>query len=221
VVGLKFDGVEVFWLGHDCFKLKFEDLVVYTDPFELKEGEPADLILVSHEHFDHCDLDSIRVISKDGTEIVGSEGAVRKIGKGKALEEGEEIEVKGVKIKAVPAYNVNKFRAPGQPFHPRGLGVGFVFELGGLKFYHAGDTDAVPEMSALAEENVDVAMLPISGVYVMTEEEALNAVGMIKPKKVIPMHYGSLEGVGGDPERFKELVEQKFEGIEVVIPSKS
>jgi len=200
-------GLQIEWLGHDSFKIKGKEIVIYTDPFKISSGEKADLILVSHEHFDHCDPGSISALSKEGTEIVGSKGAIDKLGRGKALAPGEKITVKGVEVKAVPAYNINKFRAPGEPFHPpQSKMCGFVFVVDGVKLYHAGDTDNIPEMKELEKEHIDIAMLPISGTYVMTEEEAAEAVKAIKPKIVIPMHYGTLEGIGGDPEKFKNLV---------------
>lgn len=216
---MKFKDLQISWLGHDTFKIKGKEIVVYTDPFKVSEGEKADLILVSHEHFDHCDLDSIKVLTGEYTEIVGSKGAIEKIGRGKALAPGEKISVKGVEIKAVQAYNVNKFRAPGVPFHPKGLGVGFIFVIDGVKLYHAGDTDYIPEMNKLVEEKIDIAFLPISGTYVMTEEEAAEAVKAIKPKIAIPMHYGTLKGIGGDPEKFKKLVESEVKETEVKILS--
>lgn len=209
---MEIKNLNIIRINHDTFKLKGKEVIVYTDPFKVSGEEKADLILISHEHFDHCDPASITALSKEDTEIIGSEGAIRKLGRGKALLPGEEIEVKGVKIKAVKAYNVNKFKAPGVPFHsPEEKMCGFVFIVDGVKLYHAGDTDNIAEMAELAKENIDIAFLPISGVYVMTEEEAAEAVKAIKPKIAIPMHYGALEGVGGDTEKFKQFVGEAAE----------
>lgn len=196
------DNLEITWISHASFKIKrlnskiYPEFVIYLDPYNISFGEKADLILITHDHFDHKDEKSIQVLSKDKTEIL--------IG-GENIKEGEEREIKEIKIKAVPAYNLTK------PFHPRAKGVGFVLEIDGKKIYHTGDTDKIPEMAELGE--IDLALLPIGGTYTMNEEEAAEAVKIIKPKKVIPMHYGSLSETPGDPEKFKELVGRKAEVI--------
>ena len=118
---------------------------------------------------------------------------------------GDEIEIEGIRIKAVPSYNI------GKPFHPKGKGVGYVIEMDGKKIYHAGDTDAIPEMR---EIEVDIALLPIGGTYTMDDIEASEAVkNLIKTKVVIPMHYNYLEGLEKDPNRFKELVGDSAEVV--------
>jgi L-ascorbate metabolism protein UlaG (beta-lactamase superfamily) len=123
----------------------------------------------------------------------------------RVVKPGDRAEVQGVAIEAVSAYNTSKFRSPGKPFHPQGDGkVGFVIGLGGIRIYHAGDTDEIPEMSAVT--GVDVALLPVSGTYVMTAAEAVKACNAIRPKLAIPMHYGSIVGAVADAEAFKESV---------------
>jgi L-ascorbate metabolism protein UlaG (beta-lactamase superfamily) len=184
-----FNNLKITWLNHASFKIKNQGMVIYLDPFKISFGEKADLILVTHDHFDHYDERSIEILKKEETEIL--------IG-GKNIKEGEEKEVNGVKIKAVPAYNLVK------PFHPRGKGVGYLIEIEGKKIYHAGDTDRIPEMAELGE--IDLALLPIGGTYTMNEVEAAEAVKLFSPQKVIPMHYGTLSETMGDPEKFKELV---------------
>jgi len=196
------DNLEITWLGHASFKIKTPQSIIYIDPYNVVGGEKADLILVTHGHHDHKDEKSIGVLSTSETEIL--------VG-GESVREGEKKEIKGVKIKTVPAYNVNKFRAPGNPYHPRGTGVGFIIEAAGQKIYHAGDTDKIPEMANLGE--IDLALLPIGGTYTMDEEEAAEAVKTIKPKRVIPMHYGTLAETPGQPEKFKELVGDTSEVI--------
>ncbi len=208
--GLRIGEVSIDWLGHSAFRVKGAGLTVYLDPYQLPRGlEPADLILVTHEHFDHCSPQDLAVLRKDGTKVVAPAIAASCASRGGEVLEispGSALEVLGARVRGVPAYNINKFRSPGRVFHPREDGrVGFVLEVGGVKIYHAGDTDNIPEMAELAGLGIDVALLPVSGVYVMTPEEAAEAVKMIKPRMAVPMHYGSIVGSLQEAERFKEL----------------
>jgi L-ascorbate metabolism protein UlaG (beta-lactamase superfamily) len=193
----------IHWLGHDSFRIDGDGLVIYLDPYKLKEGPKADLILISHDHQDHASPADVAKIQKPDTVIVTSAKAAEKLtGEIKTVKPGDELTVKGVKIKAIPAYNVNKFRSPGVPFHPKEAGhVGYVITVKGVQIYHTGDADFIPEMKGLAP---DVALLPVSGTYVMTAEEAVEAAAAIRPKVAIPMHVG--EGIGSlaDVQRFKE-----------------
>jgi L-ascorbate metabolism protein UlaG (beta-lactamase superfamily) len=202
-----YKGVEVHWLGHDSFVLCGSRTVI-LDPFKAKGNYVADVLLVSHEHFDHLSEDDIRKFSNDSTTIVAPrvcEPQLRAFKMQKVLvDPGTKTQVKGVGIEAIPAYNITKFRSPGKVFHPREDGrVGYILTLDGVKFYHAGDTDAIPEMKAL---EVDVAFIPVSGTYVMTADEAAGAVKSMMTKVAIPMHYESIVGSKEDAERFKELV---------------
>jgi L-ascorbate metabolism protein UlaG (beta-lactamase superfamily) len=193
----------IHWLGHDSFRIDGEGVVIYLDPYKLKEGPKADLILITHDHQDHASPADVAKIQKPDTVIVTSAKAAEKLtGEIKTVKPGDELTVKGVRIKAVPAYNVNKFRSPGVPFHPKEAGhVGYVITVKGARIYHTGDLDFIPEMKGLAP---DVALLPVSGTYVMTAEEAVEAAAAIRPKVAIPMHVG--EGIGSlaDAQRFKE-----------------
>ena len=193
----------IHWLGHDSFRIDGEGLVIYLDPYKLKEGPKADLILITHDHQDHASPADVAKIQKPDTVIVTIAKAAEKFtGEIKTVKPGDELTVKGVKIKAVPAYNVNKFRSPGVPFHPKEAGhVGYVLTVKGVRIYHTGDSDFIPEMKGLAP---DVALLPVSGTYVMTAEEAVEAAAAIHPKVAVPMHVG--EGIGSlaDAQRFKE-----------------
>ena len=118
------------------------------------------------------------------------------------LAPGESADVSGVQVTAVPAYNVDKFRAPGAPYHPREAGgVGFVVSLDGVRYYHAGDTDAVPEM---ADVHCEVALLPVGGKFTMTAEEAAGACELIDAAAAVPMHYGEIIGDVRDAERFRD-----------------
>ena len=126
----------------------------------------------------------------------------------KTMKEGDEIIEKGIKIKAVPAYNIEK------NFHPKGSGIGFIVEIEGTRIYHAGDTDLIPEMSNI---KTDIALLPIGGTYTMNEEEGARAALKIKPKIAIPMHYGYISGTFAEPNRFKELIQEENPAIRVEI----
>jgi L-ascorbate metabolism protein UlaG (beta-lactamase superfamily) len=193
---------DIHWLGHDSFRIDGDGVAIYVDPYRLKGGPKADLILITHEHFDHVSPADVGPLQKPDTVIVTIPAAAAKLsGRIQTVGPGDELTVKGVGIKAVPAYNVNKFRSPGVPFHPKEAGhVGYLISVKGIRIYHAGDSDFIPEMKGLAP---DVALLPVSGIYAMTAEEAVEAAAAINPKVAVPMHVG--EGIGSlaDAERFK------------------
>jgi len=218
VSGLSFtwQGVTLRWLGHAGFQVEDEGLVIYLDPYLLPEKpEKADIILVTHGHFDHCDVEKINLLLKNDTTIVAPPSCASKLG-GDVVEvkPGDSLNVRGVPVEAVDAYNVDKFASPGKPYHPRGEGVGYILTLGGVRVYHAGDTDAIPEMEGL---KVDIALLPIGGTYTMDESEAASAVAVLQPKFVVPMHYNTLDQTRADPQVFKRLVEEKAPGVQVKI----
>jgi len=214
----RFDDVEISWLGHAAFLITHEDTRYYLDPFKIKPRGAADAVLITHEHFDHLSIEDLRKIVKPETEIVAPESCkenLRAFGMGivRLVKPGESLEVKNAKIETIPAYNINKFRAPGVVYHPKEQGgVGYIIEVGGIRIYHAGDTDFIPEMKNL---KVDVALVPVSGTFVMTAEEAADAVNTFKPKVAIPMHFGSIVGSRSDAETFKKLAE-----VDVVILEK-
>ncbi len=203
-----YQGVKISWLGHDSFRIKNGKTVI-IDPFKIRPiPDKADVLLISHEHFDHLSLDDIKSVSTDKTTIVTIPACKReltnlKVKEVKAVKPGDKVSVGDVSVELVPAYNLNKFREPGKPFHPKADGkVGFIVSIKGVRIYHAGDTDAIPEMKNI---KTDVALIPVSGTYVMTPEEAAEAASMIKPKLAIPMHYGAIVGSEKDAERFKQL----------------
>ncbi|WP_027719316.1 MBL fold metallo-hydrolase [Desulfovirgula thermocuniculi] len=205
-MSLLVEGVEVIWLGHASFLLKGGGKTVATDPYNLKSvPAKADLVLVSHDHFDHCDVPSVRLVAGADAMLLAPSNAVGKLqglGTFREVKPGDEVAVKGLRIKVVPAYNV---RAERQNFHPRTYGgVGYLLELAGKIIYHPGDTDVIPEMDSLGK--VDIALLPVSGVYVMDAEEAAEAVRRIKPAHAVPMHYGAgVAGTRDDAEKFARL----------------
>ncbi|MBS7655253.1 MBL fold metallo-hydrolase [Candidatus Bathyarchaeota archaeon] len=209
----EYKGVKISWLGHDCFKIK-NDKTIYIDPFNIKEGEKADVIFVTHEHYDHCSPKDIKKILTLKTIVVAPESCKSQLSgmKTKFVKSGDKIVVEGVEVEVIPAYNINKFRAPGEVFHPKEEGkVGYVITLSEVKIYHAGDTDLIQEMKNI---QVDIALLPVSGTYVMTAEEAAEATKMLKAELAIPMHYGSIVGSGKDAEKFKKIASCKVEILE-------
>ena len=204
----EYHGVKLTWLGHDGFRIQ-DGKVVYIDPYQIEGGPRADIVLVSHEHSDHCSVDDLNKIVGPQTVVVAhaqSKGELSKlkVKEVKILRPGDKITVEDVGIEAVPAYNVNKFREPGKVFHPKEDGkVGYVLTVKGVRIYHAGDTDHIPEMKGI---RADVALLPVSGTYVMTVQEAAEAVVSINPKVVVPMHYGAIVGSRKDAETLQTLV---------------
>lgn len=195
--------LEIEWLGHDGFRLR-DDKIVYIDPWQIGPGPKADLILVTHDHFDHCSPEDIAKISTPNTIIVAALNAVSRLrGNVRGVKAGDRLKEQDIGIEVVAAYNVNKFRSPGVPFHPKEYGgVGYIIEMAGERIYHTGDSDLIPEMDAV---QCTVALLPVSGLYVMTAEEAAQAAQRLKPKMAIPMHYGAIAGSAVDAQRLKEL----------------
>jgi len=205
----EYHGLKISWLGHDGFKIK-NSKTIYIDPYAMQAGEKADIILITHEHFDHCSPGVIKKIVTSNTTIVTTALVKRqlsgtKVREIRAVKPREKILVDDISVETVPAYNLNKFRSPGEPFHGRQEEMlGFIVTINGVRVYHAGDTDSILEMEGL---NVDIACLPVSGTYVMTAEEAAEAARRIKPKIAIPMHYGSIVGDERDAQRFKKLAD--------------
>jgi L-ascorbate metabolism protein UlaG (beta-lactamase superfamily) len=201
---------KIVWLGHDCFRVDSAK-TIYFDPYQISGGPKADLILISHDHFDHCSPEDVASIQQPSTIIITEKVAAKKLkGKVRILKPGDVIEIDEVKVEAVPSYNVDK------DFHPKKNGwLGFIVEVEGVRVYHAGDTDFIPEMKNF---RVDIALLPVSGTYVMTVDQAIKAALAIKPKIAIPMHYGAIVGDAKDAEKFKKELEGK---VEVLILEKS
>ncbi len=211
-----YHGVKLTWLGHDGFRIQ-NGQVIYIDPFQIKGGPKADIVLVSHEHFDHCNVDDLKKIVGPSTTIVAHAQSKSELSKLSAKEvkivkPGDKVNLGDIGIEAVPAYNVNKFREPGKVFHPKEDGkLGFILTVKGVRIYHAGDTDHIPEMKNI---RADIALLPVSGTYVMTVQETAEAVATLNPKVVIPMHYGAIVGSRQDAETLQKLVKAEVKILE-------
>ena len=185
--------VDIHWLGHDSFRIEADDRIIYIDPWQLAETPEADLILITHDHGDHCSPEDVaRIQGKETVIVTCSAAAAQLSGNIHLMAPNDSGVVRGVAIEAIPAYNINKFRSPGVPFHPREAGyLGFIVTVGGRRIYHPGDADFIPEMRDLS---VDIALLPVSGRFVMTADEAIEAASAIDPQVAIPMHVG--RGIG-------------------------
>ena len=202
---LDYKGIRFDWTGHDGFRIAAGGKVIYIDPYQLQSAKnDADIVLISHNHFDHLDMNDLGKVVSKKTAIVAAKECVDQLKplglEVKPVSPGDRTDVQGVQVEAVRAYNTNK------TFHPKADNkVGFVLTLNGMRVYHTGDTDDIPEFS---DVKPDIALVPVSGTYVMTADEAAKAVNeRIKPKMLaIPMHYAAIVGSEKDAERFRDLV---------------
>ncbi len=204
--------VDMHFVGHGSLMFRINDFVIHVDPVRTSGSydnlPKADLILVTHEHYDHLDPELISDLRKPGTIMLCSEKAAAKIPWAQAMKAGDRNVVRNVTIEAVPAYNIVNVRAPGQPFHPKGSGIGFILTIGEKKIYVAGDTENTPEMKALT--GIDIAFLPMNLPYTMTPEMVADAARAFKPKILYPYHYGDT-----NPQKLVDLL--KNTDIEVRI----
>jgi L-ascorbate metabolism protein UlaG (beta-lactamase superfamily) len=213
---IEYEGIKFQWLGHDGFLITSRSgKKICIDPYGVSgDFEQADIVISTHQHGDHCSLADIQKFSYSETEIIGiplSKDVFEQIECKEIhyVKPGDKVTSHGLSIEIVPAYNINKFRSPGVPFHPKeDQHIGVIIDLEGGRVYHTGDTDHIPEM---ADFVVDVALLPVSGTYVMTAEEAIEAAHMLNPKLVIPMHFGKIVGDRSMAEKFKNGVNYKVE----------
>ena len=223
---MKVGNVEIKWLGHDGFLIKNLDTGknIYIDPYNIVENlEKADLILITHGHYDHCSVADIEKIIKEGTKIVATADCQSKITKFnmpiklEIVEPNQELDLGSIKVLTVPAYNVDKH------FHSKDEHwVGYLIKINDVVIYHAGDCDVMPEMQRLTGYQQPgkefVALLPVSGRFVMNSEEAVEAAKILKPTLAVPMHFGSIVGVEEDAQEFVDFC--KEEGINAKILKK-
>jgi len=188
---------KIKWLGHASFRIDGEKAVVYIDPWKLKKSVPADLVLITHSHYDHLSEDDVRKIRKPTTIIVGPADCRGRFGDAfKEISAGGSLTLGDVVVEAVPAYNTDK------DFHPkRSNWIGYIVTVDGVRIYHAGDTDVIPEMSGI---KTDVVLLPVGGTYTMTVPQAVQAASKINPKVAVPMHCGDIVGTLDDRPAFRK-----------------
>lgn len=184
--------IELHFIGHGSLMFKVNGTVIHVDPVRSSGNydflPQADIILVTHEHSDHLDADLIGKLRKKGTLVFCNRKTTGTISWGMVMKPGDRQEVKDIVIEAVEAYNIVNERAKGQPFHPKGEGVGYILSIGGKKIYVAGDTENTPEMKAL--KNIDIAFLPMNLPFTMTPEMVADAALAFRPSILYPYHYG-------------------------------
>ena len=199
------------FLGHATFRINGAK-IIYFDPYQLQSAKPADVILITHSHFDHLSIDDVKKIARKDTVIICSKDCVEEVtplvNQVIGVDPFEHSEVGEISVESVPAYNIDK------AFHPKENNWnGYIVAMGGSGFYHSGDTDKIPEMKDI---QTDVAFLPVGGTYTMDYREAAEAALLIDPRYAIPMHYGSIVGSENDAKKFVELVGSRG----VIIPPK-
>ncbi|MCL5408424.1 MAG: MBL fold metallo-hydrolase [Candidatus Omnitrophica bacterium] len=203
------DITNIKWLGHASFRIEGPK-VIYIDPFKINPAISADIILITHSHFDHFSPEDINKIKTADTFLIAPKDCQInwKTEKRIVLIPDEKIDIEGIKIHAVSAYNTNK------KFHPKTNNwVGYIIDINEFKIYHAGDTDEIKEMENI---DVDIALLPVGGTYTMDAKESASALKKIKTKAVIPMHYGSIVGTED-----AAIVLKNSTNINIIIPEKS
>lgn len=200
----------ITFIGHGSLLLEFNGKVIYVDPFgkltDYGKLPKADIIFLTHDHFDHLDPEALRAVRTEKTRLVLTESCAARVADGIVMKNGESRTVDGIKVRAVPAYNIVHLRDDGQPFHPKGAGNGYILNFVGTLVYIAGDTENIPEMQGLID--IDYAFLPMNLPYTMTPAMAVEAALSFRPKVVYPYHYGET-----DPAALVTLLQGS--GIEV------
>ena len=196
------------YIGHASFYIKAGGCTIFIDPFRAPDSVRglADLVLITHAHFDHCSKADINKVLKKGARIIAASGCLNagEYNNLTVAEAGFRTSFNGTGIEAVPAYNIAKEK---QQFHPKANGgVGYIVDVDGMRIYHAGDTDLIPEMGDL--KDIYAALLPVGGKYTMNVAEAIEAVKIIRPRFFVPMHYKNLLGVEGSRKAEERLMEE-------------
>ncbi len=192
LIGTSAGDVEMYFIGHGSLMFKVKDFIIHIDPVKSSgsyENLPkADLILVTHEHYDHLDTELINELRKTGTIMLCNANSASKVPWAQTVKAGDIKTINNITIETIPAYNIVNERLKGQPFHPKGVGNGYIVTVGNKKFYVAGDTENTPEMKALKE--IDVAFLPMNLPYTMNPAMVADAAKAFRPKILYPYHFG-------------------------------
>jgi L-ascorbate metabolism protein UlaG (beta-lactamase superfamily) len=187
--------LEITFIGHGTLMFNLGGKVIHVDPWtqlaDYSNMPKADLLLLTHEHRDHLDLKAIEILRTEKTDVVLTPTCLSQVKDGIVMNNGDVRIVKDLKIEAVPAYNIVHMRSKGVPFHPKGVGNGYVITFGDKRVYVAGDTENTPEMSVLTD--IDIAFLPMNLPYTMTPEMVASATRAFKPKILYPYHYGETD----------------------------
>jgi len=187
--------LKITFIGHGTLVFTFNEKIIHVDPYgrlaDYSTLPKADIILITHEHGDHFDLTAIEIVRTEKTSLVLTENCAKDISGGIVMKNGDVQTVQGLKIEAVPAYNIVHKRGNGEPFHPQGIGNGYIVTFGDKRVYVAGDTENIPEMKKLDE--IDIAFLPMNLPYTMKPEMVADAARMIKPQILYPYHYGNTD----------------------------
>jgi len=187
--------LKITFIGHGTLLFTFNEKIIHVDPYgrlaDYSTLPKADIILITHEHGDHFDLKAIKMPRTEKTSLVLTKSCTKDISGGIVLKNGDVQTVQGLKIEAIPAYNIVHKRDNGESFHPQGIGNGYIITFGDKRVYVAGDTENIPEMKELGE--IDIAFLPMNLPYTMTPEMVADAARMIKPQILYPYHYGNTD----------------------------
>ena len=187
--------LKISFIGHGTLLFTFSEKIIHIDPYgrlaDYSTLPKADIILITHEHGDHFDLKVIKMLRTEKTSLVLTENCTKDISGGIVLKSGDVQIVQGLKVEAIPAYNIVHKRGNGEPFHPQGIGNGYIITFGNKRVYIAGDTENIPEMKELGE--IDIAFLPMNLPYTMTPEMVADAARMIKPQILYPYHYSNTD----------------------------
>ncbi len=205
--------LKITFLGHGTLMFQFKGKIIHIDPVgrqaDYSKLPKADLIFITHEHGDHLDAKVVAMIRKESTDLILTETCSLQIKDGTIMGNGDSGTLQGIKVEAVPAYNIKNMRGPGAPFHPKGQGNGYILTFGNKRVYVAGDTENTPEMKAL--RGIDIAFLPMNLPYTMSPEMVADAALAFQPEILYPYHYGET-----DTSQLVKLLKD-VEGVEVRI----